>query len=854
MESFDEWQLPSQIEISRNGKYLYFITEQSITKRKTLSVRDRGGSLYGDFLCLNKPWFSADSRNLVWLISQDSLCVFNLTNFSPSYIPNVREFWLHGNLLLYRLDDEKHSFWIVDLKTNRKRCFFNVVQFKFSRIGETLVIKCHEEDNISVLFLIDLNSWKMSNIFRGGDIEVFVVDDVGKQVAFMIKGELYLYKRYKYCGLVIIGDMPSKHFIGRLHSFSKDGKNLFVDLEKDNDRFLLKNKKLLNIWNYEMVKLPTETDEEQMISSKLASISLSDRRLHLLGKPGELIYFPGYEKVIDSVCLVSHRENGIFDERNNEMNLWELLYTYTGERKELAFANNASFITVSLGGKYVIYYDKVQKDYFSYDISIGKLINITRDVKVSWERNVDSGAYGYKSICAWLKNDVAFLVYSQDDIWQIDPRGIHPPIRLTNGYGSIHHLKFFLALESYSYRYLEIGETLILSAFDLESKDNGFYKLIVGKVKDPELLTMGPYLYCVSENPEIPSYLNFSPIKAEEADIYILRRMSSTEAPNYFITSDFKSFQQVTQMVPHKSFNWYFTELHSWKSLKGRNLQGILYKPENFDSLKKYPVIFYFYERMSARLNAYLRPDALSGGNSINIPYYVSNGYLVFCPDIYYEKGDPMEGTYDAIVSAVNYLTSLPYVNNGKIGVQGSSWGAIQTNYLITHTSLFAAACSASGLSDWISGYGSLMGDGTSAHEIYEKGQLRVGASLWEKPEIYIKNSTVLNANKVTTPLLMMHTNRDGLCSFTNAFELFLALRRLGKKVWLLEYEGNHTLNGENARDFSVRMKQFFDHYLMEKCPPRWMTQSIPWEEQSNSYELEKDDDIETSGRGLNIK
>ena len=171
----------------------------------------------------------------------------------------------------------------------------------------------------------------------------------------------------------------------------------------------------------------------------------------------------------------------------------------------------------------------------------------------------------------------------------------------------------------------------------------------------------------------------------------------------------------------------------------------------------------------------------------------------------------------------------MPWVDSLKMGLQGHSFGGYETNYLITHCHMFVAACSASGLSDIISDYGGLEDDGSSLEVLFEQTQNRIGATLWGKPELYIKNSPIFRADHVTTPLLMMHTKIDGACPFANAVEFFIALRRLGKKVWMLQYDdGNHFLWGNAAADFTIRMQQFFDHYLKGSPAPKWMIEGIP--------------------------
>jgi dipeptidyl aminopeptidase/acylaminoacyl peptidase len=208
-----------------------------------------------------------------------------------------------------------------------------------------------------------------------------------------------------------------------------------------------------------------------------------------------------------------------------------------------------------------------------------------------------------------------------------------------------------------------------------------------------------------------------------------------------------------------------------------------------------------------------------------------------------------MQGTYDAVVSAAGYLSTLPFVNSKKMGLQGHSFGGVQTNYLVTHTNLFAAAESSAGLADFVSFYGTLAGGTDSRQDFNENGQLRMGGSLWEKPEAYIKNSAIFQIEKVTTPILLMHTKSDDIA---NVMEFFTGLRRMGKKAWMLVYsEGNHGVWKKEAEDLSVRMMQFFDHYLKDKPAPLWMLDGVSAKDRSWDAGLKLDTNGRTPGQGL---
>jgi dipeptidyl aminopeptidase/acylaminoacyl peptidase len=266
-----------------------------------------------------------------------------------------------------------------------------------------------------------------------------------------------------------------------------------------------------------------------------------------------------------------------------------------------------------------------------------------------------------------------------------------------------------------------------------------------------------------------------------------------------------------------------------WRSATGETLQGVLYKPEGFDPSRQYPMMVYFYERLSDNLNNYVIPAA--GSSSINISFYVSRGYLVFTPDIPYRVGYPGESAMNAVVPGVLSLLERGFVDRERVGVQGHSWGGYQIAYMITETDLFRAAEAGAPVANMISAYGGIRwGTGMSRMFQYEKTQSRIGGSLWEQPLRFIENSPIFYANKVNTPLLMLHNDQDGAVPWEQGIEYFVALRRLQKPVWMLNYNGeDHGLREEqNQKDWAIRMQQFFDHYLMDAPMPVWMAEGVP--------------------------
>ncbi len=156
--------------------------------------------------------------------------------------------------------------------------------------------------------------------------------------------------------------------------------------------------------------------------------------------------------------------------------------------------------------------------------------------------------------------------------------------------------------------------------------------------------------------------------------------------------------------------------------------------------------------------------------------------------------------------------------------------GGYEVNCLITRTNMFAAAVEAAGACDFVSQVGTLRNDGEGGHIYTERAQYRLKSTLWDNLDTYIKNSPLFSADKVTTPLLMVHNKLDISVPWSQAIEFYTGLRRINKTVWMLQYDDNgHEIDSDIEKaDYNKRMNQFFDHYLKGKPAPKWMTQGRP--------------------------
>ncbi len=492
-----------------------------------------------------------------------------------------------------------------------------------------------------------------------------------------------------------------------------------------------------------------------------------------------------------------------------------LVNTSDGSRKQLRQKQQTS-MSWSPNGRYTLFYDG--KDWNTISIPDGRLVNLTKGLGVNfWQEDHDSPStappYGN---AGWTRDDKYVLLYDQYDIWQVAPDGSSAK-NLTDGVGRKEKIQFrYLRLDPQE-RGIDPAKPMLLRAEHEPTRDTGFYRdRIDGGL--PEKLIMAAK--------------NFSqPTKAKDADVLVLTASRFDEFPDLLLTdSSFKDLKKVSNAGTQKEkFIWGKAELMRFKNTDGVPLSAILIKPENFDPQKKYPLLVYIYEKLSTGLHRFIDP---APGTSINASYYASNGYLVLMPDIVYTIGYPGQSALKCVLPAIQAVVDRGFVNEKAIGIQGHSWGGYQIAYMITQTNRFAAAAAGAPVSNMTSAYSGIRwASGLPRQFQYERTQSRIGGSLWEYPMRFLENSPVFRADRVQTPLLMLHNDNDGAVPWYQGIEYYLALRRLGKEVYLFNYNGEqHGLRKRpNQKDYTRRMQEFFDHFLKGAPKPEWMERGIPY-------------------------
>ncbi len=479
--------------------------------------------------------------------------------------------------------------------------------------------------------------------------------------------------------------------------------------------------------------------------------------------------------------------------------------------------------------KYVSYYDPATQNWMAIDIVKKDTINLTEglcsqgEIFFTESAQVPATPYPF-GIEGWTQNENV-IIAAKYDLWEIDPTGIDAPWSLTNGEANTNKMRARLNQLDYDKAHFHTDDQWVISLFEENTNRSGFgishhrpNRFEVAMLDDASISGLR---------------------KAKDADIFSYRIQTFELYPELFVTrplftdlyaDKLQKYERVSYTNPQQEeVYWGSVKKHFWKDVEGNEMKGLLYLPEFLDESQEYPVIVYFYEKNFGTEHRHkpFRPSP----STVSIPYYLSNGYIVFVPDVEYGTGHPGKDAYNCIVSGAQSVAALPYVNAEKMAIQGQSWGGYQVAYLVTQTNMFAAGMAGAPVSNMTSAYGGIRwGSGMSRMFQYERTQSRIGEDLWSATDLYLENSPVFHLPNVETPLLIMHNDGDGAVPWYQGIEMFVGMRRLNKPCWMLNYNGDeHNLMKQaNRRDLSKRMYQFFEHYLRDAPAPEWMLEGVP--------------------------
>ena len=892
---YDDWQSIGNTDISKDGKWISYSVELqegdaklllSNAKGTKIQEINRGGNATFSsnsqyFIFQIKPPFKEIREAKIKKkksedMPTDSLGIFSLQQKEVFKTANVKSFKVakEGSLVVAYLQKAKadtakvdtsskktkavkeklsHNLIIRNLQSGEENVFKNIEEYDFSEDGKQLYFVQKTTDSLSKdagLYLYNTLTQKHKQISKGkGEYKNITFNKSGNQLAFTAykgseKALSKLFNLYYFDGKVdtaaVLANtqsegIPKKWTISPNGSirFSDDGEKLFFGIapilpEKDTTLVDFETAKL-DIWHWQddylqpqqLVNLKRDLSASYLSVIYPKKINPQILPLADLTLPYTSITKDGNSDYVLAITDIDHRiatqwQTGAYQDAY-------VVSTINGERKKIASTIRGS-ISLSPEGNYVLWFNRMNGNWYSYSIKSGQTQQLNKGLSVSFANEDndlpdDPNTYG---IAGWAENDEFVFIHDKFDLWSFEPNG-KTAKNITDGQGRKEQITYrYLNPESTSVRRrsgesISLKSPIFLSVFDHQSKENGIAQVHPKTGKGLKTLVKAAFTY--------------KQVKSTEGiNTFIYTKENYIHSPNLYVSNNFKSEIQISHLNPQQeNYNWGTAELIHWTTPNGHKAEGILYKPEGFDPAKKYPMISYFYEIVSNGLYNYIAPTPTP--SRLNISFFVSNGYLVFAPDIRYEEGYPGKSAEEYVNSGVEFLKTKPYVDGKHIGIQGQSWGGYQVAHLITRTDMYAAAWSGAPVVNMTSAYGGIRWQtGMSRQFQYEKTQSRIGKTLWEDPELYIENSPLFHMPKVNTPVVIMANDADGAVPWYQGIEMFTALRRLQKPVWLLNYndDAHNLVQRKNMKDIQIREQQFFDHYLKGKPAPVWLKSGVP--------------------------
>jgi dipeptidyl aminopeptidase/acylaminoacyl peptidase len=742
--------------------------------------------------------------------------------------------------------------------TTTERTFNDVLDFTISKDAKTLVFTTSsrkEETNGVYAVTTDSDAPPVTLLSGKGKYQRLTWDEENTQLAFTSdkddadskqpKFRVYHWNRKdpeatEIVSVVAPGFRKDLVVSERANlSFSLDGSHLFLgtapppEPERNPDEEIPADEKVLvDLWHWkddfvqtiQRVRAEQERNRSYRAVYDLTTkkfVQLADESMENVNPSNDGKYAIGSD----------NRKYRVINDYDPGFTDYYLVNTADGSRKPLLTKQRGG-VSLSPNAKYAVYFDG--KDWHSYSVAGGTVTNLTKDLNVRFfneEYDLPStpGSYG---IAGWTKDDNDVLIYDRYDIWRIAPDGSRAQ-NLTDGVGRRDKTMLRYVRLDPKERWIDADKPMLLQADNGETRDSGFYRDKVNSDLPPQKLIMAAKDFN-------------NPTKARDADVLIVTASRFDQFPDVWVTnSNFRELKRVSNGDAQRAaYNWGTAELVSFKNVDGVPLKGILLKPDNFDPKKKYPMLVYIYERLSQGLHTFRNP---SPGTSINASFYVSNGYLVYMPDIVYTIGYPGSSALKCVLPGIQAVVDKGFVNEDAIGIQGHSWGGYQIAYMVTQTNRFKAAAPGALVANMTSAYSGIRwGTGLPRQFQYERSQSRIGGSLWDYPLRFLDNSPIFRADRVQTPLLMLHNDEDDAVPWYQGIEYFLALRRLGKQVYMFNYNGEkHGLRKRiNQKDYTRRLQEFFDHFLKGAPAPEWVEKGIPFlqrEKEKEKYRVSED-------------
>lgn len=890
---YDVWRNTSKVLISNDGSAIAYTTKTNGYGNEQLKLHQFSGAeiLFHDRA--SSPYFSNNSKHLVFKISPDfyeerdlkrkktkekdlpgdTLAIYSIGSKGMNKIAGLQSFkvpekWDNYVVYLYepaadtakakkkekkRSKKSGYDLVVRNLNDQSEVMFSYVLDYEIAEEGAALALTTTGNDSTikEGVYTFDFDAKSFKPVFRAkGKYSKLAWDKMGKQLSFISDTDttkalerdfhLHYYKTAWDSSKTIAKNADLNQLMVNSdynNYFSESGKRLFFET-KDypvlQDTSLLKDEIVnVEVWNYNDQRLFTQQENDLKDDEKFGYTSYYDVAKDKFVQLGGSDY---------SRVSVSNEGDGntalaMSDYNYRKQITWEGyslndIYTIdlaTGNKTKIMDAVRG-FVSLSPNGKYAYWYNNTDSAWFAYSFAGKSAVQMTNNNTVPFYNEIHDTPSNPRSYGVLSWTENDDRVLLYD---RYDIWEVDPSMKVApkriTPNGRSKKLTYRYVRLDREERFIKKNQKLILTGFYEADKREAVYSFTYGKNTPSELIS-GDF-----------QYGSFR--KARDSNNLMFTKESFKLYPDLLATDlSFKAVKKISDINPQqKDYNWGTNELVYWNSLDGVKMEGMLVKPENFDPTKKYPMIVNFYEKSSDRLNGH--PDPSPGRSTINYSFYASRGYLIFNPNVNYKEGYPGEDAYNCVIPGVTSLIEKGFVDEKNIGVQGHSWGGYQIAHLINETNIFKCAEAGAPVVNMISAYGGIRwGSGMSRMFQYERTQSRIGGTLWEYPLRYVENSPIFFVDKVQTPVLILHNDEDGAVPWYQGIEYFGALRRLGKPAWMLNYRGepHWPVKLQNRIDFNIRLAQFFDYYLKGDPMPKWMRDGVPATELgiNQGYEL----------------
>ncbi|MCL1077908.1 prolyl oligopeptidase family serine peptidase [Parashewanella spongiae] len=744
--------------------------------------------------------------------------------------------------------DKGHPLRLITLADDSVTNFDNVTSFYFDKLGHGVAIAVNDSATKQhQVIRVDFKANQQTQIFTSTDLQIgnLALTDDGNWLAFTTgQADEKPYGREYKLNLVDLNSKNGSFSLTSIPNTKEWTLNRYSKLSfsDDNNRLFFGRVPEVN----QQLTIAKVTEQKDLLD---ADVITGQRNLRVwngedpLIKPNEVKHYKDelkrtYLAVLDvanqsvtqladsNVLDVERREQsmrflGSSDLKYRKMITWAGFYrdvflvdSRTGTQTQV-LTQYPSYWAPSLSpkGNYIAYYQ--HGNIYLYNVETGTRKNVSKGIETGFaneDHDYPSNAPGY-GFGPWLTDENAVLVNDKFDVWKLDTHS-GKMTNLTRGKGRKQGIQFRVTglVKDGDPATLTVGQKVLLKGYNERSKSDDFYQLnLAGGFKQ---LTSEPVKMKVLA-------------RSKKADTLVYSKERYDQFPDLY-TSSYLAPQKATQQTDLnqqiKPYQWGNAELVHWTNGDGKPLDGVLIKPASYKQGQRLPVLVYFYRFMSDRLHSF---PQMKINHRPNFAWFVENGYAIFLPDIRFEVGYPGLSSVQALTSGVQHLIDLGVADPDAIGIQGHSWAGYQSAFAATQTNIFKAIITGAPVSNMTSAYSGIRhGSGLARQFQYETGQSRIGPSLYEAPQKYIENSPIFYVDRIKTPMMIMFGDKDDAVPWEQGVELYLAMRRAGKDVVFLQYqdEPHHLKKYPNKLDYTIKMKQYFDHYLKGEPAPEWLT------------------------------